>query len=48
MTLSLKEPCVFPFLLTIRSEENIQCWNIWFKIKKKNDYMSLRLFKLAC
>ena len=34
MTLSLKEPCVFPFLLTIRSEENIHCWNIWFKIKK--------------
>ena len=46
MTLSLKEPCLFPFLLTIRSEENIHCWNIWFKIK--NDYMSLRLFKLAC
>ena len=34
MTLSLKEPCVFPFLLKIRSEKKIHCWNIWCKIKK--------------
>ena len=47
MTLSLKEPCVFPFLLTIRSEKKTSTVGT-FGVKLKSDYMCLCLFKLAC
>ena len=36
MTLSLKEPCVFPFLLTIRSEKNKTKQNKKQKQKQKH------------